>query len=158
MLNKPTGYVVSKDGQGSNTIYDLLPKTLRHLNPAGRLDKDSSGLLIMTNDGNLLNQLTHPSQNKDKIYTVTLNHPLTTNDFDAIKHGVSIGDKKPSIMLVTPDPTDSLIYQVILTEGRNRQIRRTFKGLGLEVIKLHRTNFGPYSLDDLPAGQYRQVS
>lgn len=76
MLNKPAGYVVSRDGQGSDTIYDLLPVEHDRLKPVGRLDKDSSGLLLLTNDGDLANQLTHPSYQKRKIYEITLDKPL----------------------------------------------------------------------------------
>src|SRR5436190_1625361 len=73
VLNKPVGYVCSRDGQGSPTVYDLLPQTLHHLKPVGRLDKDSSGLLLMTNDGNLANELTHPRNQKQKVYQITIN-------------------------------------------------------------------------------------
>ena len=76
MLNKPRGYVVSRDGQGSKTIYDILPAEYHQLNPVGRLDKDSSGLLLLTNDGELANQLTHPSYQKNKVYEVVLSKPL----------------------------------------------------------------------------------
>jgi 16S rRNA U516 pseudouridylate synthase RsuA-like enzyme len=76
MLNKPVGFVVSRQGQGSRTIYDILPSEYHQLNPIGRLDKDSSGLLLLTNDGELANALTHPSYQKRKVYEVTLNKPL----------------------------------------------------------------------------------
>lgn len=93
MLHKPPGYVCSRDGQGSRTIYDLLPPELHHLKPVGRLDKDSSGLLLLTNDGDLANQLTHPGYAKTKIYLVTLDKPLTPTDHKIITgHGVTLQD------------------------------------------------------------------
>ena len=76
IFNKPTGYVVSRDGQGNRTIYELLPPELRHLKPVGRLDKDSSGLLLLTNDGQLAQELTHPRYQKTKIYEVRVSQPL----------------------------------------------------------------------------------
>ncbi len=93
MLNKPVGYVVSRDGQGSKTVYDLLPEDLHNLKPVGRLDKDSSGLLLLTNDGKLANELTHPSSQKRKIYEIELNKSLAEEDFNKItKTGVNLED------------------------------------------------------------------
>src|SRR3989344_3267629 len=88
VLNKPVGYVCSREGQGSKTIYDLLPPELYHLKPVGRLDKGSSGLLLLTNDGDLAHKLTHPSFQKEKVYKVTLNKPLTPYDIVKIREGV----------------------------------------------------------------------
>lgn len=167
MLNKPAGYVVSRDGQGSKTVYDLLPQELHHLKPVGRLDKDSSGLLLMTNDGDLANQLTHPSHQKLKIYQVTLDKPLQPLHHQMIcDHGIRLDDGYVSKFQITkidipasriqlPDST----YEVRLAEGKNRQIRRTFEALGYKVTKLHRTNFGAYRLNKtLKAGHYQTVS
>lgn len=161
MLHKPVGYVCSRNGQGSKTIYDLLSPDLQHLNPVGRLDKESSGLLLMTNDGALANELTHPKYAKDKVYLVTLDRTLLPEDAMRIKHGVDIGDNRPSILRLTLLPiTQSLApntYTVHLSEGRNRQIRRTFAALNYKVVTLHRTHFGPYTLDTLPSGKARTV-
>lgn len=156
-LNKPVGYVVSRNGQGSKTIYELLPDRLHQLNPVGRLDKDSSGLLIMTSDGNLLNRLAHPSFNKNKIYQVHLSDYLSTNDSLALKKGVHIGDERLSKMTVRSLDNTTPLYQVVLSEGRNRQIRRTFKALGLSVISLHRIKFGPYQLGNLQVGNFKEL-
>lgn len=184
MLHKPAGYVVSRQGQGSHTIYDILPPEYHQLNPVGRLDKDSSGLLLLTNDGNLANGLTHPRHQKIKIYEVTLNKPLQPLHQQMISDfGVTLDDG-PSKFLVTrlespvfrhserseesaheeksrsfavAQDDDTSRYEVRLTEGRNRQIRRTFAALGYTVTTLHRTHFGPYSLDNLPAGKLKVI-
>jgi 23S rRNA pseudouridine2605 synthase len=153
LLNKPLGYVCSRDGQGSKTVYDLLPDNLKDLNIAGRLDKDSHGLVVMTNDGNLLNELTHPSSNKHKIYEVSTTRPLDINDQKKLEKGVDIGDNRLSklkIYKITPNK-----YRVTMYEGRNRQIRRTFEALNYEVKSLNRTNLGNYQLSDLPLGKYK---
>lgn len=173
MLNKPAGYVCSRDGQGSKTVYDLLPPELHHLKPVGRLDKDSSGLLLLTNDGTLAHELTHPSFQKEKIYEVELNKPLQAIDFEAITaKGVDIGDLQLSKFLLAASSkvhvasSESIqknpcyflpatcYWRATLAEGRNRQIRRTFAALGYTVTKLHRTRFGPYKLHMLKSAQF----
>lgn len=151
LFHKPVGYVVSRKGQGSQTIYDLLPKEYQHLNPVGRLDKDSSGLLLLTNDGELANRLSHPRYEKQKIYEVTLDKPLSPNDQDRIKKGVMIEGKYLSKLELEPRE-DTASWTVKLSQGKNRQIRRTFSALGYNVVKLHRTNFGPYELGSLDIG------
>jgi 23S rRNA pseudouridine2605 synthase len=168
MLNKPVGYVCSKAGQGSKTIYALLPDELHHLNPVGRLDKDSSGLLLMTNDGQLANQLTHPRYQKTKIYEVHLDKPLTDSDVHKLSQGIVLEDGISKLgvqqleisnqKLAENEPLVSNSYfQITMTEGRNRQIRRTFESLGYQVRALHRTNFGNYSLGSLRSAQYKAV-
>lgn len=155
MLNKPVGYVCSRSGQGSKTIYDLLPKPLHHLNPIGRLDKDSSGLLLLTNDGELLNKLAHPSNNHEKVYEVTLQEILTPGQLNQLQTGVNIDDARPSLLKVKPIHNKS--YVVIITEGRNRQIRRSFEAIGHKVVRLHRTRQGPYELANLPLSTVKQL-
>ena len=154
MLNKPRAYVCSRDGQGSRTIYELIPEDLHHLKPVGRLDKYSTGLLLLTNDGDLAQELTHPSRQKTKIYEVTLNKPLAPLHQQMISdHGVMLEDG-PSKFII--ERTDSH-YIITMHEGRNRQIRRTFDALGYYVDSLHRTNFGNYSLGNLPLGEIKQL-
>jgi len=152
MLNKPAGYVTSRQGQGSKTIYELLPKQYRNLKPIGRLDKDSSGLLLLTNDGNQANRLTHPRYNKIKVYEVELNKPLASTDRQAILKGIQLDDGTSQLKL--NQLSDDRHWQVTMSEGRNRQIRRTFAALGYNVTHLHRTRFGDYELDKLQAGGY----
>lgn len=154
MLNKPAGYVVSRDGQGSRTIYDILPVEYHQLKAVGRLDKDSSGLLLLTNDGNLANELTHPSNRKLKVYEVTVKQPLQPLHRQMISDtGVQLDDG-PSKLELERRTNDDRDWVIRMYEGRNRQIRRTFDSLGYEVIKLHRTHFGPYNLADLAPGKY----
>lgn len=151
-LHKPVGYVVSRNGQGSKTIYDLLPKQHHGLNPIGRLDKDSSGLLLLTNDGDLANRLTHPRYQKTKVYEVTLNKPLAPADRALIQDkGATLADG-PSRLELKPLAESYKTWRVTIQEGRNRQIRRTFAALGYKVISLHRIQFGPHSLGNLKSG------
>lgn len=159
MLNKPTGYVCSRDGQGSKTIYDLLPENLHNLKPVGRLDKDSSGLLLLTNDGELANKLTHPSFEKEKVYEVVLNKPLTGSDQQKIEQGVTVEAYVSRLQLQKLATDKHLVpnsyFLVILTEGKNRQIRRTFSALGYNVNRLHRLQTGTYRLKHLTSGNYK---
>lgn len=155
LLNKPKGYVVSREGQGSKTVYDLLPPELHSLKPVGRLDKDSSGLLLLTDDGQLANSLTHPRYQKTKIYELELNKPLSDQDLNKITTtGLQLEDG-PSRFELQKSGSDKQ-WRAILKEGRNRQIRRTFSAAGYQVTRLHRTNFGNYNLSGLATGQYKQ--
>ena len=155
LLNKPLGYVCSQDGQGAPTVYDLLQNSMKSLKIAGRLDKDSSGLVVLTNDGQLLNQLTHPSNDNEKVYQVTLSKPLMDGAIANFAKGVDIGDERVSKLEVLP--LKDFSYEVRIHEGRNRQIRRSFEALGYNVIGLHRTNLGPYSLEGLIPKEFREV-
>jgi len=156
LLNKPVGYVVSRDGQGSKTIYDLLPAELHHLKPVGRLDKDSSGLLLLTDDGTLAHQLTHPSFQKIKLYEVTLDRPLQPLHRQMIaERGIMLEDGVSRLGLERLTENNDTRWRVTMHEGRNRQIRRTFAALGYTVTALHRTKFGAYSLPpDARPGTY----
>ncbi|MCA9350393.1 rRNA pseudouridine synthase [Candidatus Nomurabacteria bacterium] len=154
MLNKPLGFVCSRNGQGSNTIYDILPKKYHHLNPIGRLDKNSSGLLLMTNDGQLHQQLSHPKYEKQKVYQVLLDESLDSKDAEKIVSGVKLSDGISHVGLESLG-TSKRRWVVAMHEGRNRQIRRTFASLGYKVKKLHRTSFGPYELGELESGEYK---
>lgn len=155
LLNKPVGYICSRNGQGGQTIYDILPRELHHLKPVGRLDKNSSGLLLMTNDGALAHKLTHPSFEKTKIYKIALNRPLSPEDRHLIvTTGVNLEDGPSKLQLDRINETDNSNWRVTMHEGRNRQIRRTFDALGYNVVKLHRTHFGDYELGSIPIGKY----
>ena len=156
MLNKPAGYIVSRDGQGSQTIYDLLPIEYHELKPVGRLDKYSSGLLLLTNDGQLANELTHPRYAKTKIYEIGLNNPLAPLHRQMIsEHGIALEDGVSKLPLERLDDGDDTKWRVTMHEGRNRQIRRTFASLGYHVNHLHRTNFGTYTLVNLAVGKFQ---
>jgi len=159
MLNKPVDYVCSRDGQGSKTIYDLLPLDLHNLKPVGRLDKYSSGLLLLTNDGELANKLTHPSFEKEKVYEVVLDKPLTDSDLQKIKHGVTVETYVSRLWLqklaTDKHQVTNSYFLVTLIEGKNRQIRRTFAALGYDVKRLHRLQIGQYHLNQLQSGNYK---
>ncbi len=153
MLNKPVDYVVSRDGQGARTIYNLLPEEYHHLKPVGRLDKESSGLLLLTNDGDLANELTHPSNRKRKVYEVSLLSSLQPLHRQMIGEiGIQLEDGASRLGLERQQEGNDKDWVVTMYEGRNRQIRRTFTALRYTVVKLHRTNFGDYTLGDLKPG------
>lgn len=153
ILNKPKGYVVSRNGQGSQTIYSLLPEDLQPLNPVGRLDKDSSGLLLLTNDGQLSQQLMHPSQQKQKIYEVELSKNLVDSDRMHIEDGVLLDDGVSRLGLEGRGKS----WLVTMSEGRNRQIRRTFSKAGYQVLELHRVQIGDIKLGDLTTGKWKYL-
>ena len=154
-LNKPIGYVSSRKQQGDNpTLYDLIPKELHNLKPVGRLDKDSSGLLLLSDDGDFTFQMTHPKFHKVKNYEVSLERPLEPLHQQMISdYGIQLDDGPSKLSLERQDDSRQN-WIVSMHEGRNRQIRRTFAALGYTVAKLHRTHFGNYSLGELKPGEY----
>ena len=158
LLNKPAGYVCSRRAQGDTpTIYSLLPNQYQALKSVGRLDKDSSGLILLTNDGDFAHKMTHPSFKKVKIYNVRLNNPLEPLHQQMISdYGVQLEDGPSKLQLEKLDSA-SLRWRVTMHEGRNRQIRRTFAALGYQVTRLHRITFGVYSLDSLQSGKFIEV-
>lgn len=157
-FHKPPGYVCSRKAQGDNpTIYSLLPSEFSVLKPVGRLDKDSSGILLLTNDGDFAHRMTHPSFRKVKQYTVAIKPALEPLHQQMIAdYGVEIGDGVSKLQLERLDESRTT-WQVTMHEGRNRQIRRTFASLGYEVTKLHRTVFGPFTVGSLTSGNYTEV-
>jgi 23S rRNA pseudouridine2605 synthase len=159
-LNKPVGYVCSRRQQGDNpTIYDLLPDELHNLKPVGRLDRHSSGIVLLTNNGDFAYQMTHPSFKKTKIYNVRLENDLQPLHQQMISdHGINLEDGPSKLILERMTDTDRKSWIVTMSEGRNRQIRRTFGALGYTVDKLHRTNFGNYALGDIKPGEFEVVN
>ena len=154
MLNKPAGYVVSRAGQGSRTIYNLLPSELHDLKPIGRLDKDSSGLLLLTNNGQQTYELMHPKFLKQKTYKVTLNKALRQEDRIKIERGLNLEDGLSKMTLNGIGKN----WTAVITEGRNRQIRRTFESLGYTVVYLHRISIGNYRLGGLASGKFKKIT
>jgi pseudouridine synthase len=153
MLHKPTGYITSRSQQGkTQTIYDLLPANLHHLKPVGRLDKDSSGLLLLSSDGQLINRLSHPSHGKWKLYSLQLDRQLSNDDAIRLERGVKLDDGLSRLKIISRQP-----LTVGLQEGRNRQIRRTLASIGYTVKTLHRISLGKIQLGDLPVGQFRVI-
>lgn len=157
-LNKPAGYVCSRKRQGNTpTIYELLPEELQELKSVGRLDKDSSGLLLLTNDGDFAFQMTHPKFYKTKKYTVTIDRELAPLHQQMIADfGINLPDglSKMGLERLGDDRTH---WDVTLHEGRNRQIRRTFEALGYKVTALHRYKFDSYELTGLKEGAWEKV-
>lgn len=162
LMNKPVGYVCSRKQQdASPTVYALLPRQHHALKVAGRLDKDSCGLILLTDDGDTIFKLTHPKFKKDKVYHVALNKPLEEKDKKRIESGLELEDGVSQLKLSTLQQGSGLkrnSYQVIMHEGRNRQIRRTFKQLGYTVTFLERQSFGKYDLGQLDGRDYAPTS
>lgn len=157
-LHKPVGYVCSRKQQGEvPTIYDLLPKKYHGLKTVGRLDRDSSGLILLTNDGDFTFQMTHPSFQKTKAYHVRLDRNLEPLHQQMIGDlGVNLTDGVSKLGLVSLGEGRKK-FEVTMSEGRNRQIRRTFGALGYEVKALHRLRFGKYSLGELKSGEWVEI-
>ena len=155
-LNKPVGYVCSRKRQGDTpTIYELLPHDLQALKSVGRLDKDSSGIILLTNDGDFSFKMTHPSFHKIKIYEVEIDRDLAPLHRQMISEfGINLQDGISKLGLERLTEKSDKKWRVIMSEGRNRQIRRTFEAVGYKVKKLHRTTFGPYSLSGLKPGEF----
>lgn len=163
ILNKPRGYVSSRKRQGDTpTLYELLPEKLRTLKTVGRLDKDSSGLILLTDDGDFAFRMTHPKFFKIKTYIVELNKPLAPIHQQMISDiGITLPDGISKLFITKLADTDGKIsgkrLQVEMSEGRNRQIRRTFAALGYEVVELHRVEFGYYKISNLKPGEYKET-
>lgn len=158
MLNKPVGYVSSRKAQGEvPTLYELLPEKYQKLKTVGRLDKNSSGLILLTNDGDFAFKHTHPKFYKLKTYLVELDQTLAPLHQQEISDfGIHLEDGLSKLFLTKLDK-GRLKWQVEMSEGRNRQIRRTFAALGYKVVKLHRIEFGHYQLGDLKTGEFKLV-
>jgi 23S rRNA pseudouridine2605 synthase len=160
LFHKPVGYVCSRRQQGeASTIYQLLPTIYHHLKPVGRLDRDSSGIILLSNDGDFAYRMTHPKFGKVKIYQVRLDNDLAPLHQQMINdHGIQLDDGASQLQLERMNETDRKSWIITMKEGRNRQIRRTFKALGYTVTKLHRTNFGNYALGDIKSSKYEIVN
>lgn len=157
---KPAGYITTMDDEkGRKTIYDLLPESLHSLKPVGRLDKDSTGLLILTNDGDLINDLTHPSVKVPKLYRVSVNGKISQNDIDAMYKGIELEPGKIAYAQVDVLEIDNntTIMEVLLYQGLNRQIRRMFENRGFEVISLKRIQHATLNLDGLKRGEFKPI-
>lgn len=157
LLHKPAGYITTyRDPQGRPTIYDLLPDRDRYLFSIGRLDLDSSGLLILTNDTQLAEELTNPRYHVPKTYLVTASRPLTDGEIDRLRAGIELDDgpTRPA----TVDRIDESAFEITITEGRNRQVRRMVEALDAMVITLVRTAVGTLRIGDLPSGKTRMLT
>lgn len=156
MLNKPKGVVTSQEGQGAQTIYDVC---YVHLPYVGRLDKETTGLLLLTNDGELANRLTHPRYKVEKTYLVTLQEEPTEGQLDLLRDGVLLDDGiayATRVKLLCKGSRGSAQLEVTVSEGRKRLVRRMIAQTGLLLVELQRIRFGPLVLD-LPVGEQRNL-
>ena len=161
MLHKPRGYLTTRsDDRGRKTVMDLVSDVPAMLRPVGRLDKDSEGLLLMTDDGAFINMLTHPSGGVGKLYRVTVNPRATEQQIIEMSSGVVLDDgvkTKPCVIHVVVDEPGRSVLEITLHEGRNRQIRRMCSAVGLQVVRLRRSAEGPVKLGMLQPGEYREL-
>ncbi len=155
LINKPIGYVSTvKDPYATKTVLDLV-KTNKRVYPVGRLDKDSRGLLLLTNDGNITFKLTHPSSNIEKEYIVRLNMDPLSGEVNLLRDGIpldGVKTKKAYIKRIKKS-----LYNVRISEGRNRQIRRMFEYIGYKVIDLKRVSIGSIVDNELKEGEFRYL-
>ena len=158
MLNKPQGVVSATKDNIDTTVMDLLKGVnTRDMFPVGRLDKDTEGLLIITNDGALSHRLLSPRSHVDKCYLVQLMHSITADDIKSLSKGVDIGDDTLTLPAKVEAIAADRIYLTI-TEGRYHQVKRMLEAVGNKVVFLKRVSFGPLELDsDLAPGQYREL-
>lgn len=157
MLNKPRGYVTTaKDEKGRPTVTHLTRAVGTRIYPVGRLDMDSEGLLLLTDDGELTNRLTHPRHEIPKIYHVTLSHPVSEEQLEVLRAPMTLDGYV--LLPVTVNRLSGDTLQMHLYEGRNRQIRRMCEAVGLRVSRLRRVAIGDLTLGDLPVGRWRELS
>ncbi|NBY02992.1 MAG: rRNA pseudouridine synthase [Planctomycetes bacterium] len=161
LLHKPPGFVTTREDELSRpTVFDLLPPDLGYLFPAGRLDFDSEGLLLFSNDSFLTNLLTDPSHKIDKTYLVTIRGQLSPEALHLLRHGIKLNQKytRPCKVKVLQDNAESSVVEFVLNEGLNRQIRKMIHAVGSKVKKLVRTKIGKLTLDGIEPGKFRLLS
>ncbi|MDD5005307.1 MAG: pseudouridine synthase [Candidatus Omnitrophica bacterium] len=157
LLNKPKGVTTTKkDPFAEITVIDLLPAQYKHLFPVGRLDKDSTGLLILTNDGDLSYKLTHPAFGIDKVYVAELDKALSEDHRNKLQKGVMLDSELTSLCKITK--INERKIKIIIHEGRKRQIKRMLALFKYRVLDLERITLGNLNLGDLPRGQWRKIS
>lgn len=162
MLYKPRGYITTtSDERGRKTVMDLVSDVPVRVFPIGRLDKDSEGMLLFTNDGEFANLLTHPSHGVSKLYRVTVRPHATEQQVLQLTQGVTLDDgttTQPAVIQVVADEPGRTVLEMTIREGKNRQIRRMCEAVGLEVIRLRRSAMGAVKLGMLQPGQYRELT
>ena len=163
LLNKPIGYVTTANDQfGRDTVLDLV-KINKRIVPVGRLDMYTSGALILTNDGEFVNKLTHPKNEIDKTYNVTVAGEITKEDIEKLENGVKIDDEyitkpaKAKILKIDKEKNISRV-QIVIHEGKNKQVRKMCEAIGKKVIALHRSKIGNLDVKDLKLGEWRYLS
>ena len=161
LLNKPVGYVTTvKDEKNRPTVLDLFQGIDERIFPIGRLDYNTSGLLLLTNDGELTYALTHPKHEVDKIYRVKIKGQIEEKTLDRLRKGVIISGRKtaPAIVQVITAGPQNTVLSMTIHEGRNRQIRKMCEAVGHSVMKLTRVAIGEMTLEDLQVGKYRKLT
>ena len=161
LLYKPTGYLTTyKDPQGRPTVYDLISDVRTFLSPVGRLDLDTSGLLLMTNDNRFAERVTNPQSHVPKTYLVKASTLLTDSQLQRLRDGVELSDgpTRPARVTRVRDSAKYTHFEITLTEGRNRQIRRMVEALDARVLKLVRVRIGPLAIGRLPIGKWRLLT
>lgn len=161
MLNKPRGYVTTvRDEQGRKTVMELLPEELGRIYPVGRLDLDTEGLLLLTNDGAFTHRLTHPSHEISKTYLAKVRGVPSPEALKALRTGVMLEGRKthPAQVLVKHKEADSAVLIITIHEGRNRQVRNMCASVGHKVVFLRRIAEGSLRLGDLPVGAWRHLT
>lgn len=157
LLHKPTGYLTTYDDpEGRPTIYDLLPDREKYLFPVGRLDLDTSGLLVLTNDTAFAERMTNPEYKVPKTYRVKASKPLSDEDLDRLRNGLELKDGPTRPALVTRNGVAA--FEITITEGRNRQVRRMVEAVGARVEKLERIAIGTVTLGELAPGKTRELT
>lgn len=161
LLNKPRGYVTTTDDElGRKCVLELVKDVKERIYPVGRLDRVSEGALIMTNDGAFANAMMHPSKHVPKTYRVTVRPEPTSEQIDILSTGVEIDGRmtSPADVYIVSKEEGRAVLEIVLYEGRNRQIRRMCEALNLEVARLRRIAVGPVKLGMLPTGQWRDLT
>lgn len=161
VLHKPAGYLTTyRDPEGRKTIYELLPDRDRYLFPVGRLDLDTSGLLILTNDTAFAERLTNPEYHVPKTYVVKASKRLGDEQLDRLRSGIELrdGPTRPAAVRRLRDPGGKTVFEITITEGRNRQIRRMVEALDARVVSLARVAIGPVQIGDLAPGRTRPLT
>ena len=163
VLNKPRNTVATvKDDRGRKTVLDCIENVNKRIYPVGRLDYDTTGVLLLTNDGDLANKLTHPSSEIDKVYIATIKGEINKDDLAKLEEGVEFDGKKSSpckaVLNKYNKDKDKSIVELTIHEGRNHQVKKMFEAIGKEVIKLHRDSFAGISSKGLYEGQSRRLT
>ncbi len=161
LLYKPKGYLTTyKDPEGRKTVYDLLPDAGEWIFPVGRLDQDTTGLLIMTNDTDFANTIMSPESKVSKTYLVKSSLLLTDDQLERLRAGVELADgpTRPAVVKRIRDSARYTFFEISITEGRNRQVRRMVEALGAKVLKLVRTQIGPIEIAGLEIGKHRALT
>ena len=161
MLNKPKGIISSTgDTRGEKTVIDVLPEKYRHIRlyPVGRLDKDSTGLVLLTNDGDLTFRLTHPRFEQEKEYLVRIEQDLKPEEIMQLREGIQLDDGRTSPAGVKALKYPLFNYSITIHEGKKRQVRRMFAALGYRVLELKRIRLGSLRLGALPEGEIRELT